>query len=404
MMKPLLTLAFVLLCCSLSDGQTLVYEGDEGIGKGKHIVFIANDHEYRSEQTCPAMAKILAKRHGFKCTVLFGVDENGNIKAGSAPVPGMKALKDADLLFFFTRFMNLPDDQADLLVDYFERGGPAVGIRTSTHCFNGQEGKWAKLNFNHEGEDYLGGLGEQIFGNTWHRERGQDHYGTNHATGALVTPVASAKDHPINSGVGPIHSWCGAYRSRPPADATPLVEVQVLDKLAPGGEPVEEKPLVSAGWTRDFYVAPSGEKKDARVVYLSFGTSEDLHDEDARRSFVNACLWAGGMEDEIKPDLNVDLVGGFAPSPFTTGALYFDGVKPSELAGWDSQVMPAGKSLGGVSEPKMVRKVIKAIAQRPELKAKLAELLPEFYGPDAKLPPMKKKGAKKKSATLLESK
>ncbi len=268
---------------TVANPQTLVFERSEGIGKGKHIVFIANDHEYRSEQTCPAMAKILAKRHGFKCTVLFGVDEDGHIKAGSAPVPGMEALKDADLLFFFTRFMNLPDDQADLLVDYFERGGPAVGIRTSTHCFNGQEGKWAKLNFNHEGEDYLGGLGEQIFGNTWHRERGQDHYGTNHATGALVTPVASAKDHPINSGVGPIHSWCGAYRSRPPADATPLVEVQVLDKLAPGGESVEEKPLVSAGWTRDFYVAPSGEKKDARVVYLSFGTSEDLHDEDARR-------------------------------------------------------------------------------------------------------------------------
>ncbi len=110
------------------------------------------------------------------------------------------------------------------------------------------------------------------------------------------------------------------------------------------------------------------------------------------------------MEDEIKPDLNVDLVGGFAPSPFTTSALYFDGVKPSELAGWDSQVMPAGKTLGGVSEPKMVRKVIKAIAQRPKLKAKLAELHPEFYGPDAKFPPMKKKGAKKKSATLLESK
>ncbi len=387
-----------------SNPQTLVYEGTEGIGKGKHIVFIANDHEYRSEQTCPAMAKILAKRHGFKCTVLFGVDKDGHIKAGGAPVPGMEALKDADLLFFFARFMKLPDDQANLLVDYFERGGPAVGIRTSTHCFNGQKGKWGKLNFNYEGEDYLGGLGEQIFGNTWHRERGQDHYGSNHATGALVTAVASAKDHPINSGVGPIHSWCGAYRSRPPADATPLVEVQVLDKLAPGGEPVKEKPLVSAGWTREFYVAPSGDKKEARVVYLSFGASEDLFDEDARRSFTNACLWAAGMEDEIKPDLNVEHVGGFAPSSFTTGALYYENVKPSDLAGWDSQIMPAGKSLGGVTKPKMVRKVMKAFAQRPELKAKLSEMHPEFYGPDTKLPSMKKKGAKKKAATLPESK
>jgi len=396
-MKFWLSASLILIACSTAAAQTLVYEGDEGPGKGKHIVFIANDHEYRSEQTCPAMAKILAKRLGFRCTVLFGIDENGAIKAGSAPVPGMEALEDADLLFFFTRFMNLPDDQADLLVDYFERGGPAVGIRTSTHCFNGQKGKWEKLNFNYDGDDYRGGLGEQIFGNTWHKGRGQSHYGNNHKTAALVTPVASAKDHPIMTGVGPIHSWCGAYKSQPPGDASPLVEVQVLSTLAPGGETDKNKPLVSAGWTRDSYIAPSGKKKDARIVYLSFGASEDLHDEDARRCFVNACLWSVGMEDKIEPDLDVELVGGFAPSPFTTGALYYEGVKPAELASWDSQVMPEGKSLGRISDPKMVRKVVNVIAQRPELKEKLAKLHPEFYGPDAKLPPMKKKKPKKKA-------
>ena len=116
--------------------QSLVYEGSEGFGKGKHIVLIANDHEYRSEQTCPALAKILANHYGFRCTVLFGLDKDGFIKAGAADVPGLKALKDADMLFFFTRFMNLKDEQADLLVEYFERGGPVVGVRTSTHCFN----------------------------------------------------------------------------------------------------------------------------------------------------------------------------------------------------------------------------------------------------------------------------
>ena len=126
----------LFFACLTANAQTLVYEGGEGIGEGKHIVFIANDHEYRSEQTCPAMAKIMAKRFGFRCTVLFGIDENGAIKAGGAAIPGMEALKDADLLFFFTRFMKLPEEQVDLLVDYFERGGPAVGLRTSTHCFN----------------------------------------------------------------------------------------------------------------------------------------------------------------------------------------------------------------------------------------------------------------------------
>ena len=39
----------------------VVWEGDAGPGKGKHIVFIAGDHEYRGEETLPALARILAK-------------------------------------------------------------------------------------------------------------------------------------------------------------------------------------------------------------------------------------------------------------------------------------------------------------------------------------------------------
>ena len=380
----------LFFACLTANAQTLVYEGGEGIGEGKHIVFIANDHEYRSEQTCPAMAKIMAKRFGFRCTVLFGIDENGAIKAGGAAIPGMEALKDADLLFFFTRFMKLPEEQVDLLVDYFERGGPAVGLRTSTHCFNKQKGKWAKLNFNYNGDDYRGGLGEQIFGNTWHKQRGQSHYGPNHKKASLVTPVASAAKHPILSGVDSIHSWCGAYKSQPPKESTPLVEAQVLKALAPGSESETEKEVVSAGWTRDFYVAPSGTRKYARTAYFSFGASEDLLDEDARRCLANACLWTIGMEDKIKPDLPVELVGPYAPTPYSFGAFFYEDVKPSDLASWYSQIMPAEKTLAGV---KNSGKVKNAIAQRPQLKAKLAKLHPELYGPDAEQPkePKKKK-------------
>ena len=39
----------------------VVYEGTDGPGAGKHIVLIAGDHEYRSEEILPAMARILAK-------------------------------------------------------------------------------------------------------------------------------------------------------------------------------------------------------------------------------------------------------------------------------------------------------------------------------------------------------
>ena len=232
-MKTILTLAAVLIFTCSAFAENLVYEGTEGVGKGKHIVFIANDHEYRSEQTCPLLAKILAKHHGFRCTVLFGVDDKGMIKAGAKDVPGLEALKDADLLVFFTRFMNLPDEQVDLLVEYFERGGPTVGLRTSTHCFNKQKGKWSKLNFNYKGEDYRGGLGEQIYGNTWNKERGQSHYGSNHKMGSSIRPSEEAKDHPILTGVKKIHGFSGGYKSQPPEGATRLLDLQVLNTFQP---------------------------------------------------------------------------------------------------------------------------------------------------------------------------
>ena len=375
--------------------QSLVYEGTEGVGQGKHIVFMANDHEYRSEQTCPLLAKILAKHHGFKCTVLFGVDDDGNIKAGAAKVPGLEALKDADMLFFFTRFMNLPDEQADMVVDYFERGGPAVGVRTSTHCFNGQKGKWEKLNFNYKNEDYYGGLGQQVFGNTWEKEKGQSHYGSNHQMGCTITPVAAAAKHPILMGVNKIHAYSGAYKSHPPADATQLLEVQVLNTFGPSDDINSEKPIVNAGWARSSYVAPSGAKQDARVVYTSFGASEDMLSEDGRRFLINACLWAGGWEDKIASDLDVSIVGTYSPTPYSSNAFVYEGVKPLDLVGFDSEIMPS-TSLLGVGDPQAVRRNSNALKNRPELKAKLAAQYPELYGPDAKLPPKPvKKRAKK---------
>ena len=79
MRKTTLLLIVCLLAFSrsLSAEAPLVYEGDSGPGKGKHLVFVASDHEYRSEETLPALARILAKHHGFKCSVVFGVNAKG---------------------------------------------------------------------------------------------------------------------------------------------------------------------------------------------------------------------------------------------------------------------------------------------------------------------------------------
>src|SRR5215510_7371146 len=120
-MKTILSAAFALLAVpALAAG--VVYEGGDGPGKGKHVVLVSGDEEYRSEEALPQLAKILAKRHGFKCTVLFAIDpKTGEINPDRTDnIPGLEALRAADLLVLFTRLRNLPDTQMKEIVDYVE--------------------------------------------------------------------------------------------------------------------------------------------------------------------------------------------------------------------------------------------------------------------------------------------
>lgn len=80
----------------------------------KRLVLVASDHEYRSEETIPALARILARHHGFHCTVLFGLDKNGDIEAGASNIPGLESLRDADGMVLFTRFLALPPNRCSI--------------------------------------------------------------------------------------------------------------------------------------------------------------------------------------------------------------------------------------------------------------------------------------------------
>src|SRR5438477_8165906 len=102
-------LSFAAVATSTITAAPLVFEGTQGPGKGKHIVFLAGDHEYRSEESLPALARLLAKNQGFKCTVLFNIEQaTGEITAGNSNMPGMKALDTADLAVVFLRFQQFP--------------------------------------------------------------------------------------------------------------------------------------------------------------------------------------------------------------------------------------------------------------------------------------------------------
>src|SRR2546429_9803482 len=115
MLKSLLSLSVVLALAAPAFAQNpnlVVYQGDNGPGRGKHIVLLAGDHEYRSEETLPALARILAKRYGFKCSVFFTVDpQTGFIDPGNSKIQGLDALKTADLFVIFTRFQDFRSEE-----------------------------------------------------------------------------------------------------------------------------------------------------------------------------------------------------------------------------------------------------------------------------------------------------
>lgn len=312
----------------------LTFAGKSGPGKGKKVVLIAGDQEYRSEEAMPQLARILSERHGFDCTVLFCVDpKDGTINPTINNIPGLEKLRDADLLILFTRFLDLPDEQMKPIIDYVESGRPVVALRTSTHTFNLTRPTYAKYSWKSAEPGYEGGFGRQVLGETWvahHGEHGKQ------GTRGVVAP--GQQNHPILRGIpaGSIFGPTDVYTVRLPlpGDSQPLVLGEVAATLSPDAPAVPEKnnPMMPVAWTKT-YRGSSG--KAGRVFTTTMGASQDLTYEGTRRMIVNAVYWALGMEKAIPERSNVDLVGEYRPTPFRfkKSEEWKPGVKPAELLG-----------------------------------------------------------------------
>lgn len=323
-------LVLVALAATAANTQEVVYEGASGVGQGKHIVFLAGDHEYRSEETLPALARILAKHHGFKCTVLFNVDrETGEIDPAVSNMPGMAALETADLAVVFLRFQNYPAEQMQHFDRYLQRGGAVLGLRTATHAFRIKDGEpFAKYSHSYKGMDYELGFGHQVLGQTW-----VGHYGRNHQQSTRITIVSGKQSHPILRGVKDIWVQAGGYVGKP-TDGEILTVAQPLNGMTPDSPVDASKPPMPSEWTRK-YRSHSG--KEGRVFTSLYGTPEDLLNDGYRRMLVNGCFWAVGLEESIKPDAVIDFVGPFEPNTFKGGG-HARGVKPQAYAGFTSPI------------------------------------------------------------------
>lgn len=305
--------------------------GGDGIGKGKHVVLLSGDQEYRSEEAIPQLAKILSTHHGFKTTSLFTVDKNGHIDPTVNDVPGLEALKTADLFIIFTRFLALPDDQMAHIAAYVEAGKPVVGLRTSTHAFNypgNSKSNFAKFGNGSGVKGWEGGFGKVVLGERW-----VNHHGNHGKEGTRGVPAPGQESSPILKGIaeGSIFGTSDVYTvTLPLPGCTPVVLGQVTETLDPRSKAVTTKkndPMMPVAWTREYQV-PGGAK--GRAFMTTMGASEDIAFEGTRRLVVNGGLWAMGMEAQIPDATKVDVVGTYLPTRFRNPG-HKKGVAPAEL-------------------------------------------------------------------------
>jgi hypothetical protein len=281
----------------------LTFKGKDGAGKGKHVVFIAGDEEYRSEETGPMLAKILSQRHGFDCTVLFSLDPSGNYidPNNQKSISNVEAIAKADLIIIATRFRQWSPDEYKYMADFLNAGKPVIGLRTATHAFtgSGQTGdfKWADF-------------GLKILGEKW-----VAHHGGHKVEGTrAVVEEANAK-HPILNSATNIFGPSDVYTvsNLDEKAATVLLRGVVTATLDPNSKAVEGKknnPTMPIAWLRT-YTAPNGTTK-GQAFCTTMGASVDFKNEDLRRLIVNATYHLSGKSVPAKAD--VTYVDPFEPT------------------------------------------------------------------------------------------
>jgi hypothetical protein len=318
--------AFAALACAAD----VVFEGTSGPGRGKHIVLVSGDEEYRSEEALPQLAKILSAHHGFKCTVLFAIDPaDGTINPNrNVKYPRLEALASADLMVLFTRCRDLPDEQMQQVVNYDGSGKRCGAFGTTTQAFQFKNNKtWQQWSWN--SKEWEGGFGKQVLGETW-----VSHHGRHGVESTRAIVATGAERHPILKGIrdGDIWGPTDVYTVRTPlpAGSQVLLLGQVLKGMNPGDQPLEgpkNDPMMPVAWVKSY----NSKGKQARIFTTTMGSSQDLLSEGFRRLLVNATYWAVGMERRIPEKSKADLVGDYKPSPFKFNG-YVPGRKPSDYA------------------------------------------------------------------------
>lgn len=326
----LLAIGVWLLVGSQLVAEDLVYKGEDGPGQGKRVVLISGDEEYRSEEALPMLGKILSQRHGFTCTVLFSTDsEKGYIDPNNQTnLPGLEALKDADLMIVATRFRTPPEDDMKHFEAFLDAGKPVIGLRTATHGF---QGPWSYF-------------GRKILGEQW-----VAHHGAHKRQGCRGVIEEENADHPVLNGVKDVFAPSDVYAVTHLTDAdTILLRGAVTESLDPESEPIDgpkNNPMMPLAWMHE-YKSPGG--GNGKSFCTTMGAAVDLVNEDARRIVINAAYHLTGLE--VPEKANVEFVDPFYPSfyGFTKKPFW----QERDIYPWDFALGKSPKAVDPPGSPK----------------------------------------------------
>jgi hypothetical protein len=347
--RPLFALLLGSLTVSAAPivDTSVSYPPKAGAGEGRHIVFLAGDEEYRSEEGLPMLAKILSQRHGFKCTVLFSVDPDGTINPkSSTSLSDPKVLATADAVVMLLRFRAWPDEDMARFDNLLRAGKPIVALRTSTHAFNGfpKGSRWESWNY-----DNQGGFGKRVLGETW-----LTHWGRHKVEATRGAIEESQRASPLLRGITSIFGDTDVYEAYPPTDATVLVRGLVLKSLAPDAAPADYRkarstdkqeqgindPPMPVVWTR---LNRNDNGTTNRILTTTMGSATDLENEGLRRLVVNGVFWGLGLNVPAKAD--VTYIDEYLPSFYG-----FDGFRK----GLHASDFALGKKVPGEPLPRPV--------------------------------------------------
>lgn len=240
--------------------------------KSPLIVFVTGDHEYSGEATLPLIASELEKNYGFRTRVLKASPDHNS----EENIPGLEALKDADVAVFFLRWRRLPADQVKHIEDYLNTGKPVVGFRTTTHAFNYPKGhpleKWNSF-------------GELAFNTPpgWGGKANHTHYG--HESSTDVSIISEAAKNPILLGVGGnFHARSWLYKVLPDYPTKGSSLLLMGHSVNPDKKDAMDNPVAWTG--RNTY--------GGKFFITTLGHPEDFELEPFQRLVINAIHWASG--------------------------------------------------------------------------------------------------------------